>query len=57
MNAALRRLGYGHDEMTSHGVRTIASTGKPVELARYVAYCASLGRGRQPVPAIKAMSL
>jgi integrase len=26
MNAALRRLGYGHDEMTSHGFRTIAST-------------------------------
>jgi integrase len=26
MNAALRRLGYGADEMTSHGFRTIAST-------------------------------
>ncbi len=26
LNAALRRLGYGHDEMTSHGFRTIAST-------------------------------
>ena len=26
LNAALRRLGYGSDEMTSHGFRTIAST-------------------------------
>lgn len=26
MNAALRRLGYGHDEMTSHGFRAMAST-------------------------------
>lgn len=26
LNAALRRLGYGVDEMTSHGFRTIAST-------------------------------
>ena len=26
VNAALRRLGYGHDEMTSHGFRSEAST-------------------------------
>ncbi len=26
LNAALRRLGFGADEMTSHGFRTIAST-------------------------------
>jgi integrase len=26
MNAALRRLGYGNDEMTSHGFRSMAST-------------------------------
>ena len=26
LNAALRRLGYGTDEMTTHGFRTIAST-------------------------------
>ena len=26
LNATLRRLGYGADEMTSHGFRTIAST-------------------------------
>ena len=26
LNAALRRLGYGHDEMTAHGFRTMAST-------------------------------
>jgi integrase len=26
MNAALRRLGYGHDEMTAHGFRAMAST-------------------------------
>ena len=25
-NAALRRLGYGHDEMTAHGFRAMAST-------------------------------
>jgi integrase len=26
LNAALRRLGYGHDEMTAHGFRAMAST-------------------------------
>lgn len=26
MNAALRRLGYGHDDMTAHGFRAMAST-------------------------------
>jgi integrase len=26
LNAALRRLGYGSDEMTSHGFRSTAST-------------------------------
>jgi integrase len=26
LNAALRRLGYGKDEMTSHGFRSMAST-------------------------------
>jgi integrase len=26
LNVALRRLGYGHDEMTSHGFRAMAST-------------------------------
>lgn len=26
LNAALRRMGYGHDEMTSHGFRSTAST-------------------------------
>ncbi|NQW04767.1 MAG: tyrosine-type recombinase/integrase [Acidobacteria bacterium] len=26
LNAGLRRLGYGHDEMTAHGFRTMAST-------------------------------
>ncbi len=26
LNAALRRLGYGKDEMTAHGFRTVAST-------------------------------
>jgi integrase len=26
VNAALRRLGYSHDEMTGHGFRTLAST-------------------------------
>jgi integrase len=26
VNAALRRLGYAHDEMTSHGFRSMAST-------------------------------
>lgn len=26
MNAALRRLGYAHDEMTAHGFRSLAST-------------------------------
>lgn len=26
LNVALRRLGYGSDEMTSHGFRAIAST-------------------------------
>jgi integrase len=26
LNAALRRIGYGHEEMTAHGFRTIAST-------------------------------
>jgi integrase len=26
LNAALRRIGYGHDEMTAHGFRTMAST-------------------------------
>jgi integrase len=26
MNAALRRLGYGHNEMTAHGFRSLAST-------------------------------
>jgi hypothetical protein len=26
LNAALRRIGYGKDEMTSHGFRAMAST-------------------------------
>lgn len=26
LNAALRRLGYGHDDMTAHGFRSMAST-------------------------------
>ena len=26
VTAALRRMGYGHDEMTGHGFRTLAST-------------------------------
>lgn len=26
VNAALRRLGYSHDEMTGHGFRSLAST-------------------------------
>jgi hypothetical protein len=50
LNAALRALGYTGDEMTTHGVRRLASTLKPAGEGREVPVDFLDGFGADPMP-------